>query len=66
MVTAIERQTVVLAFNAPDEKRLNALKCLVHLIGDVYQPPHAYYLDAKGGKKYQLQVFMRGSNLHAL
>ena len=39
---------------------------LTHLVGDVYQPLHAGYLDDKGGNKYQLQAFMRGSNLHAL
>ena len=66
LVVAIERQTKVLASNAPDEKRLNALKYLIHLVGDVYQPLHAGYLDDKGGNKYQLQAFMRGSNLHAL
>lgn len=27
---------------------------------------HAGYLDDKGGNTYQLQAFMRGSNLHAL
>ena len=66
MVAAIERQTAVLVSDAPDEKRVNALKYLVHLVGDVYQPLHAGYLDNKGGNKYQLQAFMRGSHLHAL
>ena len=66
LVAAIKRQTAVLVSNAPDEKRLNALKYLVHLVGDVYQPLHAGYLDDKGGNKYQLQAFMRGSNLHSL
>ena len=56
----------MLVSSASDEKRLNALKYLVHLVGDVYQPLHAGYLDDKGGNKYQLQAFMRGSNLHAL
>lgn len=66
LVAAVERQAAVLASNAPDEKKLNALKYLTHLVGDVYQPLHAGYLDDKGGNKYQLQAFMRGSNLHAL
>ena len=35
-------------------------------MGDVYLSLHAGYLDDKGGNKYQLQAFMRGSNLHAL
>ena len=65
VVAAIDRQAEVLKSDAPPEKRLNALKYLVHLVGDVYQPLHAGYLDDKGGNTYQLQAFMRGSNLHA-
>ena len=65
VVAAIERQAAELASNATDDKRLNALKYLVHLVGDVYQPLHAGYLDDKGGNKYQLKAFMRVSNLHA-
>jgi len=66
VVGAIKRQLQVLGSNAPDGKRLNALKYVVHFIGDVHQPLHAGYLDDKGGNKYQLQAFMRGSNLHAV
>jgi hypothetical protein len=66
IIAAIERQSAVLGSNASDDKRLIALKYLVHLVGDVYQPLHAGYLDDKGGNTYQIQAFMRGTNLHAL
>lgn len=66
VVAAIEWQAKVLGSNAPDEQRLKALKYLVHFVGDVHQPLHAGYLDDKGGNIYQLQAFMRGSNLHAV
>ena len=66
VVGAIEKQASNLEFEVSDEKRLTALKYLVHFVGDVHQPLHAGYLDDKGGNKYQLQAFMRGSNLHAL
>lgn len=66
VVAAIDRQTAVLASNAPDEKRLLALKYVVHLVADVHQPLHAGYMDDRGGNSYQLQAFMRGSNLHAV
>jgi len=66
VVGAIKRQLQVLGSNAPDDKRLNALKYVVHFVGDVHQPLHAGYLDDKGGNTYQLQAFMRGSNLHAV
>lgn len=55
-----------MTYEVSDEKRLKALKYLVHLVADVHQPLHAGYRDDKGGNAYQLQAFMRGSNLHAL
>ncbi len=66
VVAAIDRQTEILASHAPDEKKLLALKYVVHFIGDVHQPLHAGYKEDRGGNTYQLQAFMRGSNLHAL
>jgi hypothetical protein len=66
VVAAIERQAKVLASSAPDDSRLLALKYIVHFVGDVHQPLHAGYGDDRGGNSYQLQAFMRGSNLHAV
>jgi hypothetical protein len=66
VVGAIDQQVRVLKSSAPDEKRLLALKYLVHFEADVHQPLHAGYLDDKGGNTYQLQAFGKGSNLHAL
>ena len=66
VVAAIDRQLETLASDAPDDKRLTALKYVVHLVADVHQPLHAGYGEDRGGNTYQLQAFMRGSNLHAL
>ena len=33
---------------------------------DVHQPLHAGYADDRGGNKYHVRVFGRGTNLHAL
>lgn len=66
VIAAIEKQLAVLRGNGPDQKRLAALKYLVHLVGDVHQPLHAGYRDDRGGNTHQLQAFMRGSNLHAV
>jgi len=66
VVGAIERQTQVLGSAASDEERLKALKYLIHFVADVHQPLHAGYADDKGGNKFQLQAFRRGTNLHAL
>lgn len=65
VVAAIDRQRDILASTATDEARLRALKYLVHLVADVHQPLHAGYAEDRGGNSYQLQAFMRGSNLHA-
>jgi nuclease S1 len=65
VVEAIEKQTEVLASKASDDKRLLALKYLLHFVGDVHQPLHAGYGDDRGGNKYQIQAFGHGSNLHA-
>jgi nuclease S1 len=66
VIEAIARQQEVLKSTAPDDKRLAALKYLVHFVADVHQPLHAGYAEDRGGNTYQLQAFMRGSNLHAL
>lgn len=66
VVSAIDHEAQILGSNAPDQKRLTALKYLVHLVGDVHQPLHAGYRDDRGGNTYQLRAFMLGSNLHAV
>jgi hypothetical protein len=65
VVGAIAKQLELLSSNAPDESRLKALKYVVHFEADVHQPLHTGYADDKGGNGYQLQAFMRGSNLHS-
>lgn len=66
VIEAINKQLEILASKRSDMERLTALKYLVHLVGDVHQPLHAGYQEDKGGNTYQLQAFMRGSNLHML
>lgn len=66
VVAAIDRQIEILKSSADDAKRLTALKYVVHFIGDSHQPLHAGFGEDRGGNSYQLQAFMRGSNLHAV
>lgn len=65
VVEAINRQVEVLRTDSDPQRRFNALKYVVHLVGDVHQPLHAGWGEDRGGNTYQLQAFMRGSNLHA-
>lgn len=66
VVAALERQLAVLASSPTPERRLKALKYVVHLVGDLHQPLHAGYQDDRGGNSYTLQAFMQARNLHAL
>ena len=48
----------------PDATRLQALKFVVHFVGDIHQPLHSGYRDDLGGNKFQVQFEGKGSNLH--
>jgi hypothetical protein len=66
VVAAINKQVDVLASDASDDKRLHALKYVIHFVGDVHQPLHAGYGDDRGGNNFHLQEFMHSGNLHAV
>lgn len=46
------------------EQRLEALKFVVHLVGDIHQPLHAGWFDDRGGNGFQVNLDGEGSNLH--
>lgn len=65
VVAAIDHYAEILADKKQsDATRLEALKFVVHFIGDEHQPLHAGYRDDKGGNDYQVQMNGKGSNLH--
>jgi hypothetical protein len=66
LVAAINKQVDVLSSDASDDKRLHALKYVIHFVGDVHQPLHAGYGDDRGGNNFHVQEFMHSSNLHAV
>ena len=67
VIEALKAQSALLADRSlPDAQRLQALKFVVHLVGDIHQPMHAGYGHDKGGNTYQLQFNERGTNLHSL
>ncbi len=47
-----------------DKDEAFALKCLVHLIGDIHQPLHVGNGEDKGGNDIKLDYFWKSSNLH--
>lgn len=67
VVEALKVQTAILADRSrPDAERAQALKFVVHFVGDVHQPMHAGYGHDKGGNDFQVQYNGRGTNLHSL
>lgn len=49
-----------------DKNNADALKFVVHLMGDAYQPMHLGRPEDKGGNKVQMRWFNSGTNLHAV
>ncbi|MGY0634940.1 S1/P1 nuclease [Luteimonas sp. A478] len=72
VVAAIDDQAAILGdLNRSNAERLQALKFVVHFVGDVHQPMHAGYAHDRGGNDVQLNLRDGtrngyGTNLHAL
>ena len=67
VVEAIRTQAAILADpERTHAERLQALKFVVHFVGDVHQPLHAGYAHDKGGNDVQVHYRGKGTHLHAL
>ncbi|HYG07968.1 MAG TPA: S1/P1 nuclease [Stenotrophomonas sp.] len=67
VIEALKAQTALLADRSqPLDTRRQALKFVVHFVGDIHQPMHAGYAHDKGGNDFQLQFNGKGTNLHSL
>lgn len=67
IVARLEQSTRTLADkSAAPAARLEALKWVVHLVGDIHQPLHAVDNHDKGGNTVQVQFFGVGTNLHSV
>ncbi|HZY39759.1 MAG TPA: S1/P1 nuclease [Mucilaginibacter sp.] len=65
--TALVKEEGILADeNASREDRVNALKYVVHFVGDIHQPMHVSRAEDKGGNTIQVQYDGQGTNLHSL
>jgi len=57
VIGAINAQRAILADRTqPKDKRRDALKFLVHFVGDAHQPLHANNHDDRGGNSYQISL----------
>jgi nuclease S1 len=67
VVEAIRRQSAVLGDRGRSRaERLQALKFIVHFVGDVHQPLHASNTSDRGGNDFQVNYRGQGSNLHSV
>jgi S1/P1 Nuclease len=70
IISAIEAQTAILSDKSkPQAERAEALKFIVHLVGDVHQPLHAGDRDDRGGNSclaWLPDAKGKASNLHAI
>jgi nuclease S1 len=66
IVRALERQIATLSSRtAPRSRRLEALKFVVHLVGDIHQPLHCAERDSDaGGNTLMVQFFGTSMSLH--
>lgn len=67
VVAAIERYSAQLGDAwLPLAARRDALKFVVHFVGDVHQPLHAGFAVDRGGNDFQISVMREGWNLHSV
>jgi hypothetical protein len=67
IVAALERERAVLADHAAsDVRRTEALRWVVHLVGDLHQPLHCADDGDRGGNEVHVTLLGRPENLHAV
>lgn len=67
IITAIAEERRVLADTAaPPAARAEALRFLIHFLGDLEQPLHCENHDDRGGNSVRVTLFGRPTNLHAV
>ncbi len=67
VVGGLEKYVAILGDRHKSQaERAEALKFVVHFVGDVHQPLHAGNRDDKGGNDYQVQFDGKGTNLHSV
>ena len=66
VIEAIESYKNILKSNAPKEKKLEALKFIIHFVGDMHQPLHVGRAEDRGGNEIHVTFQGKSFNLHAL
>jgi hypothetical protein len=62
----LEQERLIADPSVTKEKKTEALKFIVHFVGDLHQPMHVSREEDKGGNTIQLNYEGQGTNLHAV
>ena len=62
----LQQEQVLGSTSSSKEQKIEALKFIVHFIGDLHQPMHVSREEDKGGNTIQVNYAGVGTNLHAL
>jgi len=62
----LKNEEVFTAVGSTYEQRTDALKFIIHLVGDLHQPMHISRAEDKGGNTIQVKFDGKGTNLHSL
>jgi len=64
---AMQKARIVLTHpQSTKAQKIEALKFLVHFVGDAHQPMHVSHKEDKGGNTIQIRFDNQGANLHSL
>ena len=62
----VEQMRLITDKSVSREKKVEALKFIVHFVGDLHQPMHISRAEDQGGNKIQLNYEGQGTNLHSV
>jgi len=62
----LAQEKILADTSAAKDKRAEALKFIVHFVGDLHQPMHISRAEDQGGNTIQLNYEGKGTNLHSL
>ncbi|GAB3910582.1 S1/P1 nuclease [Mucilaginibacter boryungensis] len=62
----LKTETILKDKTASKDQKTEALKFLIHFVGDIHQPMHVSRAEDKGGNTIQVNFSGKGTNLHSL
>lgn len=62
----LKQKDILMSKSSTREQKVEALKFIIHFVGDAHQPMHISREEDKGGNTIQVQFGGKGTNLHSL